>query len=128
MTRERRTSIKDLARFLSPGAKRLERFFSHHRNHGNLALRMRLSKLFVDRGIVKPDFRGVRAEIGKVDSVHSSPVDRPHTHGTWFAGGIKIAAPKFEAPKFLASLSNRQHFSVRRRIVHRRHSICPDRK
>ena len=108
---------------LFPRSKRRQCFVAHHLNHGNLALGVRLGDFFIDSGIIKADFRSVRCEIAKVNSVNSSPVDCAQAHGAGFAGGIEVTASEFETAKFLARLADGQHFSVRRGIVHRRNLI-----
>jgi hypothetical protein len=84
---------------------------------------VRLGDFCIDRGIIKADFRSVRCEIAKVHSVNPSPVDCTQAHGAGFAGGIEVTAPEFETAEFLARLADGQHFSVRRRIIHRRNLI-----
>ncbi len=85
---------------------------------------MRLGDFRVDGGIIKADFRSVRCEIAKVNSVNPSPVDCAQTHRAGFARGVEVTAPEFETSKFLARLADGHHFSVRRRIIHRRNLVC----
>ena len=108
---------------LLPRSKCRQGFLAHHLNHGNLALGVRLGDFCVDCRIIKADFRRVRCEIAKVNSVNSSPVDRAQAHGARFAGGIEVTAPEFETAKFLTRLADGQYFSVRRGVVHRRNLI-----
>jgi hypothetical protein len=108
---------------LLPRPKCRQCFLAHHLDHGNLALGVRLGDFCIDRGIIKADFRSVRCEIRKVHSVNPSPVDCTQAHWAGFAGGIEVTAPELETAKFLARLADGQHFSVRRRIIHRRNLI-----
>jgi hypothetical protein len=108
---------------LLPRSKCCQCFLAHHLNHGNLALGVRLGDFCIDSGIIKADFRSVRCEIAKVNSVNPSPVDCAQAHWAGFAGGIEVTAPEFEIVKFLARLADGQHFSVCRGIVHRRNLI-----
>ena len=108
---------------LLPRSKCRQCFLAHHLNHGNVTLGVRLGDFCIDSGIIKADFRSVRCEIAKVNSVNPSPVDCAQAHWAGFAGGVELTAPEFETAKFLARLADGEHFSVRRRIVHRRNSI-----
>ncbi len=109
---------------LLPRSKCRQCFVAHHLNHRDLALGVRLGDFFIDSGIIKADFRSVRREIAKVNSVNPSPVDCAQTHWAGFARGIEVAAAEFETAKFLARLADGDHFSVRRGIVHRRNLVC----
>ena len=106
-----------------PSSKCRQRLFAHHRNHGDLTLGVRLRDFRIDRGIVKADSGGILSEIAKVNFANPSPVDCTETHGAWLAGRVQLTVPQFEARKFLASLPDRQHFRMRRGIVHSRNSI-----
>jgi hypothetical protein len=108
---------------LFPRSKCRQCFLAHHLNHGNLALGVRLGDFRIDSGIIKADFGSVGCEIAKVNFADPSPVDCAQAHRAGFAGGIKVTAPEFETAKFLARLADSQHFSVRRRVVHRRNLI-----
>src|SRR6266403_2825042 len=112
-------SITDLAGILLPRSKCRQCFLAHHVNHGNLTLRVRLGDFRVDSGIIKADFGSVCCEIAKVNLANPGPVDCAQAHRARFAGGVEITAPEFEIAKFLARLADGQHFSVRRRVVHR---------
>ena len=84
---------------------------------------VRLGDFRIDSGIIKADFGSVCCEIAKVNFADPSPVDCAQAHWAGFAGGIKVTAPEFETAKFLASLADGQHFSVRRGIIRRRDLI-----
>ena len=84
---------------------------------------MRLGDFCIDSGIIKADFRSVRREIAKVNFANPGPVDCAQAHRARFTGGVEVTAPELEAIKSLARLSDGQHFSVRRGIVHRRNLI-----
>ena len=85
-------TIFDFVRLIFPSAKRRQRFFTHHLNHRNFALRMRLGDLTIDQRIVKPNFGSVRIEIREVDAREASPIDGPKTHGTGFTRSVDLAA------------------------------------
>ena len=104
---------------LLPRSKCRQCFLAHHLNHGNLALRVRLGDFRVDSGIIKADFGSVCRQIAKENFANPGPVDRSQAHRTWFAGSVEVAVPEFEAAKFLASLPDSQHFSVRCGIIRR---------
>ena len=115
--------VTDLPRMLLPSSKCRKRFLAHHLSHWNLTLCVRLGEFIVNGRIIKADFRGVRSEVAKKDSIDTSPVDRAQAHGAGLTGSVELTSPEVETAKFLACPADRKYFSVGGRVVQCRNLI-----
>src|SRR5579863_2483964 len=118
-------SVFDLIGFLFPGAKAGEGFLAHHLNHRNLAQRMGLRDLAIDKSVVEADLGGVRREVAEVNVREASPVNRAQTHGARLARSVEIAVFEFECPQLGASRADRGDLRVSGWIAGRSHAIYP---
>ena len=115
--------VRDLVRLFLPGAEDSQRLFAHHLQHGNLALRERLSELVIDEGVVKPDFGRIGSEITEMNLPEVGPIDRAQTHRAGFTGGVDLAIPQRKRLQSGASFADGDNFGVRGGIVRDRDSI-----
>jgi hypothetical protein len=109
--------VADFVWLLFPGAKRIERFFAHHLDHGDFALRVGLGNFLVDEGVIETSFRGIGCSRGKINAIEARPVNGAQAHGARFAACVNFATLEVEFFEFFAGLADRGHFGVGGGIV-----------
>jgi len=109
--------VADLVWFLFPGAKRIERFFAHHLDHGDFAVRVGLGNFPVDEGVVETGFRGIGCSCGEINAIEARPVNGPQAHEARLTASINLTTCELKCSEFLAGFSNGNHFGVGGGIV-----------
>lgn len=91
--------------------------------HRQLPRFHRFPDFFINELVIKSDGRCFFFRACIIHRAQASPINRADTHRARFTAGIKLTIVQLERPQLPASLPDRLHFSVSRRIVRARYQI-----